>query len=120
MHTEDVLRATGTGLWRWDSETGASTVDVLTAELLGVPFRRGQVTGTERSVSVAGPGSDAPSEEAGPGPPQDVPADDGTLTLAEPSIRSRIHFADYVELTETATLALAEFTLVVAVMLFVD
>ncbi|QPP07767.1 SpoIIE family protein phosphatase [Streptomyces bathyalis] len=120
MHTEDVLRATGTGLWRWDSETGASTVDVLTAELLGVPFRRGDVTDTDRSVSVAGPGSDTPSEEAGPGRPQDVPAEGGTLTLAEPSIRSRIHFSDYVELTETATLALAEWTLVETVLRIVD
>ncbi|SCK16478.1 SpoIIE family protein phosphatase [Streptomyces sp. WMMB 322] len=132
MHTEDVLRATRTGLWRWDSETGASTVDVLTAELLGVPVRRGHVAESERSASVAGPGSEAPAEEAeeagpeqtgpeeaGPGA-REGPAENGTLTLAEPSTRSRIHFADYLELTESATLAIAEWTLVESVLRVVD
>jgi serine phosphatase RsbU (regulator of sigma subunit) len=120
MHTEEVLEATRTGLWRWDSATGASTVDALTARLLGVPFRQGEaVDWDERPLTVAGPGSEAPyGPEAEPRPaPGPV---EGTMTLAEPSIRGRIHFADYVELTATATLALSEWTVVEAVMRIVD
>ncbi|OEU90193.1 phosphatase [Streptomyces abyssalis] len=122
MHTEDVLRATRTGLWRWDSATGASTVDVRTAELLGLPFRQDASSDRgERPLSVAGPGSEVPSgagAEPGTGPGAGAAKD--SITLAEPSIRSRIHFADYVELTATATLALAEWELVEAVLRVVD
>ncbi|NLU76002.1 SpoIIE family protein phosphatase [Streptomyces sp. HNM0575] len=156
MHTEDVLKATRIGLWRWDSATGASTVDVVTAQLLGVPFRRGRADDEgERPLTVAGPGSQTPREpadgpgdgpggatgsgpDAGPdsgigsgpdsgigsGPDSDAASDAGrrdeTMTLAEPSIRSRIHFSDYVELTTTATLALSEWTLVEVELRIVD
>ncbi|WP_314175902.1 ATP-binding SpoIIE family protein phosphatase [Streptomyces winkii] len=123
MHTEDVLKATRTGLWRWDSATGASTVDVLTAQLLGLPFRRdqGPRDRVERPLSVAGPGSEVPSGAgAEPGTGPGIHPGDETITLAEPSIRARIHFSDYVELTATATLALAEWTLVEAMLRIVD
>jgi serine phosphatase RsbU (regulator of sigma subunit)/anti-sigma regulatory factor (Ser/Thr protein kinase) len=149
MHTEDVLKATRTGLWRWDSATGASTVDVRTAQLLGVPFRRWrEENGEERPLTVAGPTSETPSQtpsefpyETPYEPAHEAPSEtagaaygtvgepgagagprpwEETMTLPEPSIRSRIHFSDYVDLTATATLALAEWILVEAVLRIVD
>ncbi|RAJ66615.1 serine phosphatase RsbU (regulator of sigma subunit) [Streptomyces sp. Amel2xB2] len=122
MHTEEVLKATRTGLWRWDSATGTSTVDVRTAALLGVPFRQGEATyRAERPLTVAGPGSDAPSDTATePGLAPGPVSGEGTMTLAEPFIRTRIHFADYVELTAAANLALSEWTVVESVLRVVD
>jgi GAF domain-containing protein/anti-sigma regulatory factor (Ser/Thr protein kinase) len=124
MRTEDVLRASRVGLWRWDSATGVSTLDLCAAELLGIPIRK--VTGTQ-SISVPGPGSDAPSEpEATPGTAaggEGVGAfddDSRTVALAETAIRSCIHVADYVDLMATATLALTEGTLVEAKVRVVD
>ena len=115
MRSEDVLKATKVGLWRWDSATGASTVDLCAARLLGIPVRQG---GAEsRSVSVPGPGSDTvpePGAETGPGPGADFGTE--TLTLSTTAVRSRIHVVDYVDLVATATLALTEGSLVEAVM----
>jgi serine phosphatase RsbU (regulator of sigma subunit)/anti-sigma regulatory factor (Ser/Thr protein kinase) len=37
MHTENVLAATATGLWRWDSASGTVTLDAEAARLLGLP-----------------------------------------------------------------------------------
>ncbi|WP_235980374.1 ATP-binding SpoIIE family protein phosphatase [Streptomyces albidus (ex Kaewkla and Franco 2022)] len=131
MRTEDVLKATWTGLWRWDSATGASTVDLFTAHLLGVPIRR-----TDRGslpLSVEGPGSDSAQESAQEsarqGPPEapsasgpEPGADPGTetLTLSETVVRARIQVSDYVDLMANATLSLTEWTMVESVMRVVD
>ncbi|HWM35498.1 MAG TPA: GAF domain-containing SpoIIE family protein phosphatase, partial [Streptomyces sp.] len=121
MRTEDVLKATKVGLWRWDSATGASTVDLCAARLLGIPVRQG---GAEsRSISVLGPGSDTVPEagaETEAGPDAGFGSDTEMLTLSESAVRSRIHVADYVDLMATATLALSEGSLVEAVMRVVD
>ncbi|MCG3040543.1 SpoIIE family protein phosphatase [Streptomyces sp. S1A] len=37
MHTEDILAATGVGLWRWDNTAGVITLDATAARLLGLP-----------------------------------------------------------------------------------
>ncbi|GAA2467899.1 SpoIIE family protein phosphatase [Streptomyces macrosporus] len=37
MRIEDMLAATRTGLWRWDNDTGLSTLDATAARLLGLP-----------------------------------------------------------------------------------
>lgn len=127
MRTEDVLKATWTGLWRWDSATGASTVDLFTAHLLGIPIRR-----TDRGslpLSVEGPGSDSTQESARQGPPEAPPApgpEPGghpgteTLTLSETVVRARIQVSDYVDLMANATLSLTEWTMVESVMRVVD
>ncbi|MEU3219682.1 SpoIIE family protein phosphatase [Streptomyces sp. NPDC006971] len=41
MRTEDVLAATATGLWRWDSEARTVTLDAEAARLLGLPATAG-------------------------------------------------------------------------------
>ncbi|MFB7955484.1 SpoIIE family protein phosphatase [Streptomyces sp. NPDC056045] len=41
MRTEDVLAATGTGLWRWDSGAGTVTLDAEAARLLDMPAEAG-------------------------------------------------------------------------------
>jgi serine phosphatase RsbU (regulator of sigma subunit)/anti-sigma regulatory factor (Ser/Thr protein kinase) len=120
MRTDDVLRATGTGLWRWDSATGASTVDAFTAHLLGVPVRRTH-RDSSRSLSVFGPGSDTDVEAAAESEAGTGPGTGGeTLTLSETAVRSRIQAADYVNLMATATLALTEWTLVESVLRIVS
>ncbi|MBI0384759.1 hypothetical protein JBE27_53005, partial [Streptomyces albiflaviniger] len=37
MRTEDLLAAIATGLWRWDSVSGAVTYDAEAARLVGLP-----------------------------------------------------------------------------------
>ncbi|MGW1545794.1 phosphatase, partial [Streptomyces sp. NPDC002346] len=41
MRTEDVLAATATGLWRWDSGAGTVTLDAEAARLLELPAEAG-------------------------------------------------------------------------------
>ncbi|UGY92661.1 ATP-binding SpoIIE family protein phosphatase [Streptomyces gobiensis] len=48
MRTEDVLAATGTGIWRWNNASGQVTLDAKAAELLGLPPER--ITATESAV----------------------------------------------------------------------
>lgn len=118
MRTEDVLRASRTGLWRWDGTTGASTVDLFTAHLLGIPAR--QEGARPVSVPTDSPGPETWAEAGSPsaaGPRDDSPDLPGeTLTLPEMTVRSCIHVADYVELMSTATLALTEWNLAEALL----
>ncbi|HEV7626413.1 MAG TPA: SpoIIE family protein phosphatase [Streptomyces sp.] len=126
MRTDDVLRATRTGLWRWDSATGASTVDVLAAQLIGVPVRKAarDADVDSRPTSVSGPGSESDAGFPDPSDDPDMGADTvfdrETLRLSETAVRSRIHVADYVDLMATATLALTEGTLAEAQLRIVD
>ncbi|EST26463.1 hypothetical protein N566_23870 [Streptomycetaceae bacterium MP113-05] len=39
MHTEDVLTAVSTGVWRWEGDSQTVTLDARTARLLGLPAR---------------------------------------------------------------------------------
>ncbi|MGW8889839.1 ATP-binding SpoIIE family protein phosphatase [Streptomyces sp. NPDC055749] len=41
MRTEEILAAIATGLWRWDNEAGAVTLDAEAARLLGLPAEPG-------------------------------------------------------------------------------
>ncbi|MGH3313268.1 MAG: ATP-binding SpoIIE family protein phosphatase [Streptomyces sp.] len=96
MHTEDVLSATRMGLWRWESATGATSLDSVAAQLLGLSVRRdgeGTDPGLGGGVGIAAEG------------------DWAAVALSEPAFRSRIHVVDYVELQAIATLVLAEQTL---------
>lgn len=82
MHTEDVLTATGTGLWRWDSATGVITVDSVAARLLGLAAD--------------------PEERGG------ARTGSGLRTLSEADLRARLHVVDYVDLQGIVTLAVTE------------
>ncbi|MCH0540369.1 SpoIIE family protein phosphatase [Streptomyces sp. MUM 203J] len=44
MHTEDVLAAILTGLWRWDDATRTVSLDAEAARLLGLPARPAELT----------------------------------------------------------------------------
>ena len=53
MRTEDVLAASGTGMWSWDETRGVVTLDALAAGLLGLPAER--VTLSEAAVRARVP-----------------------------------------------------------------
>ncbi|WP_415947426.1 SpoIIE family protein phosphatase [Streptomyces sp. KLOTTS4A1] len=111
----DVLRAVATGMWWWESSTGAAAVDAEAARLIGLDTREAPAGG-EAGTGEAGTG-EAGTGEAGTGEAgtEEARTEEaragGVIAVTEAAVRSCFHPVDWSEINGVVNLAILEGTL---------